>query len=120
MNKEKIENLALYLLAAVVMVIVFYTSYNYGSERYAQNDIPIGQEYHVKEVLIEANSSFLIRYHENDNNMTEKIKVTSAKNKFNLIQTNSSQPMMVLDKIENHIKYWNIYANDEQIKINKK
>lgn len=117
MDKEKIQSFALYSVVVLMITVVFYVSYDYGLRNLSQEEIPVGQEYHVKEI-VGTNSSFLVSYHENDENMTEKLMVQTAENQLNIVRTNDSQPVMVLDKIENHIKYWNIYVNDTQVKIN--
>lgn len=98
------------------MVIVFYVSYNYGSDINATKEIAIGQEYRVKDILTTSNSSVMVTYYDNDKNMTEKIMVTTATNKFNVFKTNNTNiSIMVLDRVENHVNYWKVYIPEKII-----
>jgi len=116
MDKEKIENFLLYSLIITVIVAVFYMSYNYSLNVNSPKEIAIGQEYRVKDIVA-SNSSVMVKYYDNDKNMTEKIMVTTATNNFDVIETNNTNvSMMVLDRVvDSHINYWKIYIPKKTI-----
>lgn len=120
MDKEKIEIFILYSFMIITITAVFYVSYNYGLSLNTQDEaIAIGQEYLVKDIIIGPNSSVLITYYDNDKNMTEKKLVSTATNRFNIVEVNKTNiSIMVLDKIEDHVKYWNVYIhkNDTEVR----
>lgn len=109
--KEKTENILIYLAVILAIFVVFQLSYNCGLEKFAnrESDIPIGQEYRVKDIIPESNATYLIRYYENDNNMTEKTLVSSSYINITFIKSNSTN-MMTLKKFEKGVQYWNIYT----------
>ena len=106
MNKEKIEDFLLYSLVIIMIAVTFQMSYNYGIDTRDQKEIvPVGQEYHIKDVYI-SNSTYLIKYHDNDANMTEKTMLPTNYVNISFIASNSS--IMRLEKVENGIQYWNV------------
>lgn len=107
--KEKIEDLAFYSAIAILAVIVWYVSYNFGIEYYRGNQTPVGQEYLVKDIIVGPNSTFWINYYDNDNNKTEKTLIPTGFITINLTKSNSTESIVRLEKIDNGIQYWNIY-----------
>jgi hypothetical protein len=89
------------------IVGVWNYSYNFGLENFAKRDITIGQEYHIKDVYIGSNSTYLIKYHDNDVNMTEKTMIPTNYANVNFTISNSS--IMRLEKVDGDVQYWNVY-----------
>lgn len=111
-TKEKIEDILYYLVMTILVVVVFYAGYYAGPYiiNRGSDDIPIGQEYQLKDVIQGPNSTFTIVYYDNDENKTEKYMVPTVYNTFNFTQSNVTTPFLKLEKIENGVKYWNVYV----------
>lgn len=109
MPKEKIKDILFYLYIVIFAIVVWYASYNFGAEYFRGENIPIGQEYRIKDIVIGENSTFVVKYYDNDEKHTERAMIPTDYNQFNFTQSNSSIAMLKLEKIENGANYWNIY-----------
>lgn len=113
-SKEKLGELLLYLGIIILIVGVFSFSYYVGSSfRSNTSDIPVGQEYRLKDIIQSSNSTFTVVYYDNDEEHTERAMIPTDYNQFNFTQSNSSTAILRLEKIENGTKYWNVYMPNE-------
>lgn len=112
-RKEKIKDLIFYICLAIFALIVWYASYDLGVEYFRGEVIPIGQEYHIKDINM-GNSSLIIIYYDNDKNNTERMLIPTNYNNISFIQYNSTLAILKLEKIENGINYWNIYMPEDR------
>ena len=114
--KEKINELLIYLAVIIVIIGVFSVSYYIGYSKGNTSDIPVGQEYRLKDVIMGSNSTFTVVYYDNDEKHTEKAMIPTAYNNFNFTQSNSTIAVLKLERVNNGVNYWNIYIPNEEKK----
>jgi len=119
-SKENTTELILYVGIIILILGVFYISYYVGNSFLSHtSDIPIGQEYRLKNVTLGNNSTFTVVYYDNDKNHTEKVMLPTNYNRFNIIESNVTVAILKLERSENGINYWNIYMQKKNQVIHK-
>lgn len=108
-SKENENGLLFYVGIIILIMIVFSVSYYAGSFFRNKSDIPIGQEYRLKNITSGTNSTFKVVYYDNDARHTERVILPTNYNKFNIIESNSTVAILKLERSENGVNYWNIY-----------
>jgi hypothetical protein len=115
-SKERINELIIYFGIIILIIGVFSISYYVGGYfRSNTSNIPIGQEYRLKNITYTSNSTFTVIYYDNDKNHTEKVMLPTNYNKFNIIESNSTVAILKLESSENGVNYWNIYMQKKRI-----
>lgn len=108
--KEKVGELLFYLGIMILIVGVFYVSYYVGdSFRGNTSDIPVGQEYRLKNIIPDSNSTFTVVYYDNDEEHTERAMIPTDYNNFSFVESNSTIAILKLERSDNGTNYWNIY-----------
>lgn len=119
-SKENTTELILYVGIIILIVGVFYISYYAGNSFLRHtSDIPIGQEYRLKNVIPGKNSTFTVVYYDNDKSHTEKVMLPTTYNRFNIIESNVTVAILKLERSENGVNYWNIYMQKKNQVIHK-
>jgi hypothetical protein len=109
-SKENTNDLVIYLGIIILILGVFSISYYVGSLfRDNTSNIPIGQEYRLKNIISGSNSTFTVVYYDNDEKHTERAMIPTNYNNFSFIESNSTVAILKLDRSENGTNYWNIY-----------